>query len=123
MSNPYAAFAEKDEEDTYLPASTVPKTKRTHAEKRAFKQQQEIKKNSEGTSAITTEPLPENMKRDAMAIRNPRHPPTPIAKQLGEGHFHDRRSGTGRVYISFYLVINPEKLLEVTAMSETKRTL
>jgi hypothetical protein len=123
MSNPYAAFAEKDEEDTYLPASTVPKAKRTHAEKRAFKQQQDIKKNSEGTSAITTEPLPENMKKNVMASRNPRHPPTPVTKQLGEGHFHDKRSGTGRTYICFYLVTNLEKLLEVTAMLVIKRTL
>jgi hypothetical protein len=70
---------------------------------------------------VITEPLPEKHKENAKQIRNPRHPPTPVTKKLGEGHFLDRRSGTGRVYSLFYLATDPEKKEEAKEMSATSR--
>lgn len=43
-----------------------------------------------------TESAPERVKENAKQIRNNRAPPTPGTKKIGEGHYHDRRSGTGR---------------------------
>lgn len=71
---------------------------------------------------MITEPLPEKHKENAKQIRNPRHPPTPVTKKLGEGHFLDRRSGTGRVYSFFYLATDPEKKEEEKATLAILRT-
>lgn len=75
---------------------------------------------------MITEALPEKHKENAKQIRNPRHPPTPVTKKLGEGHYLDRRSGTGRVYSFFYLATDPEKkeeekeILAISRMTSTK---
>jgi hypothetical protein len=88
-----------------------------------YKQQQ----TSAPTSGpVITESLPEKHKENAKQIRNPRHPPTPLTKQLGDGHFHDRQSGTGRVYVFIYAVTNLVKkeeekaVLVMLRMSSTK---
>lgn len=49
------------------------------------------------TQPVVTEPLPERIRENAKEVRNTRAPPTPQSKKLGEGHYLDRRSGTGRV--------------------------
>ena len=100
MSNPFEFFAGDDDEDSnFRPVAVEHKQKRTHAEKRMYKQQQQVKAQAVSSSAAEfNEPLPEKHKDDAKVVRNPRHPPTPLTKKLGEGHFHDKRSGTGRVY-------------------------
>ena len=40
MSNPFEFFAGDDEDDKYNPVAAEHKQKRTHAEKRIYKQQQ-----------------------------------------------------------------------------------
>jgi hypothetical protein len=106
MTNPFQAFAVYDEDDGAQVVKEQ-KVKRSQQEKKAYKQQQdEAARNAARTNApIYTELYPEHVRGDAKQIRNPRHPPTPLTKQLGDGHFHDRRSGTGRVYQLCYLVI------------------
>lgn len=42
-------------------------------------------------------------------------------KKVGEGHYLDRRSGTGRVYIIIHLVTNLAKKAEDTEALETSR--
>lgn len=75
------------------------KVKRTHQEKRLYKQQQQ----QEATKAVTTsnapvitESLPEKQKENAKVTRHNNATPSYVAKKLGEGHYHDRQSGTGR---------------------------
>lgn len=121
MSNPFEFFTSNDSDDQkYQNTPSENKPKRTHAEKRLYKQQQQTTaQKGAANQTATTEPFPEHVKENAKQIRNPRHPPTPLTKKLGEGHFHDRQSGTGRVYIYFYAAINPEKLEEEKEMSET----
>jgi len=99
MSNPFEYFTNNDSDDEkYQKTPAEHKTKRTHAEKRTYKQQQQNAAQKETTNqTVITEQYPEHIKDNAKQIRNPRHPPTPLTKKLGEGHFHDRQSGTGRV--------------------------
>ncbi len=100
MSNPFEAFNISDDEETFQPVEQ--KVKRTHQEKRVYKQQQEAAKASITTQPVITEPLPERIRENAKEVRNTRAPPTPQSKKLGEGHYLDRRSGTGRVYLHPY---------------------
>ncbi len=71
--------------------------KRTHQEKRVYKQQQQEAAKVTVNQPVVTEPLPERVSENAKEVRNTRAPPTPQSKKLGEGHYLDRRSGTGRV--------------------------
>jgi hypothetical protein len=93
MTNPFEALAiDDDEEDTQR--VPIEKVKRTHQEKKNYKKQQENEKKPE---TVVTESYPERVKENAKEIRNNRAPPTPQTKKLGEGHYLDRQSGTGRV--------------------------
>ena len=123
MSNPFEFFTNNDSDDEkYQTTRTEQKPKRTHAEKRIYKQtQQTPAQNSTGNQSGNTEEYPEHIKDNAKQIRNPRHPPTPLTKKLGEGHFHDRQSGTGRVYDDVNIATNPERLEEERATLETSR--
>jgi len=58
MSNPFEYFANDEEDDTYQKVATDNKPKRTHAEKRMFKQQQDVKQKVNSSSGITSEFLP-----------------------------------------------------------------
>jgi hypothetical protein len=74
--------------------------KRTHQEKRIYKQQQQqvaAKAVPTPTAPVITEALPEKHKENAKVVRHNNTAPSYQAKKLGEGHFHDRQSGTGRV--------------------------
>jgi len=124
MTNPFEAFNISDDEETYQPAATEQKVKRTHQEKKAYKQQQlEVaKKATTASNAPLNESLPERTRDNAKDVRDKRGPPTPYTKKLGEGHFHDRRSGTGRVYFFYHLGTGPEKKAEDGATSATSRT-
>lgn len=100
MSNPFEAFNISDDEETYKPVTTEAKVKRTHQEKRLYKQQQQQQEATKATTAqpaVLNESFPERIRDNAKDVRDKRAPPTPYTKKLGEGHFHDRRSGTGRV--------------------------
>ena len=124
MTNPFEAFNISDDEETFQQTTTDQKVKRTHQEKKAYKQQQlEVaKKAPTPTNAPLNDSLPERLRDNAKDVRDKRGPPTPYTKKLGEGHFHDRRSGTGRVYLSYHLVTSPEKKVEDGATSATSRT-
>lgn len=105
MTNPFEAFNISDDEETFQPAQQEQKVKRTHHEKRIYKQQQQQQTNNVPAPAPTTvvqAPEFEHHRENAKQVRNVRAPPTPQTKKLGEGHYHDRRSGTGRVYSSVY---------------------
>lgn len=98
MTNPFEAFDISDDEEGFVKPAGEQKVKRTHQEKRIYKQQQEaVKSTPAPAQSVDSEPLPERVKEDAKRTRNTRAPPTPQTKQLGDGHFLDRRSGTGRV--------------------------
>lgn len=101
MTNPFEAFNISDDEDTFQPAKTDQKVKRTHQEKKAYKQQQAQQAAQQPTTTYSapavTAPEYEHHRENAKQIRNNRAPPTPLTKKLGEGHYLDRRSGTGRV--------------------------
>ena len=125
MTNPFEAFNISDDEETFQQTTTDQKVKRTHQEKKAYKQQQlEVAKKAPTptTTAPLNDSLPERVRDNAKDVRDKRGPPTPYTKKLGEGHFHDRRSGTGRVYFSYHLVTSPEKRVEDGATSATSRT-
>ena len=63
MSNPFEYFANDEEDDTYQQVPAQQKPKRTHAEKRAYKQQQEtVKKPS---APVVTQQLPQKHKQNA----------------------------------------------------------
>jgi len=94
MSNPFEAFNISDDEDNTVVETKV---KRTHQEKRIYKQQQAEAVKAPVSAPVVTEPLPERTKENAKQVRNTRAPPTPQTKKLGDGHYLDRRSGTGRV--------------------------
>lgn len=100
MSNPFEFFANNDSDDEkYQTTSNEQKPKRTHADKRVYKQQQTTtQKPATENQPVATEQYPEHIRDNAKQVRNPRHPPTPLTKKLGDGHFHDRQSGTGREY-------------------------
>ena len=75
--------------------------KRTHQEKKAYKQQkeQEAAKAASTPAPVITEPLPEKVKENSKVVRHNNATPAYKAKQLGEGHYRDRQSGTGRPYL------------------------
>jgi hypothetical protein len=105
MTNPFEALNISDDEDTFQAAQhdQKDKVKRSHHEKRLYKQQQ-----AQQTATVSA-PAPavvnsavgeteyEHHRENAKQVRNTRAPPTPQTKKLGDGHYHDRRSGTGRV--------------------------
>lgn len=110
MTNPFEAFNISDDEETFQPTAAEQKVKRTHHEKRLYKQQQEAAKSAPAPQPVVlNESYPERVRDNAKDVRDKRAPPTPYTKKLGEGHFHDRRSGTGRVYICLYSGTGPER--------------
>jgi hypothetical protein len=119
MSNPFEAFNISDDEDTTVVETKV---KRTHQEKRIYKQQQLEASKAPVSAPVVTESLPERTKENAKQVRNTRAPPTPQTKKLGDGHYLDRRSGTGRVYFFFNIAISKEKKVEDGEMLEILRT-
>jgi len=118
MSNPFEAFNISDDEETTVVETKV---KRTHQEKRIYKQQQAEAVKAPVSAPVVTESFPERTKENAKQVRNTRAPPTPQTKKLGDGHYLDRRSGTGRVYFFFNIAISKEKKGEDGEMSETLR--
>ena len=96
MTNPFEALNVSDDEEPGFTKSQAQqqKPKRTHQERKQQKLQKQ--QGQESAPSPAADPLPERFREDAKARRNPRQPPTPLTKKLGEGHFHDRRSGTGR---------------------------
>jgi len=107
MTNPFEAFNISDDEDNFVQSGTADnKVKRTHQEKRIYKQQQETTKTVTKASPVITEALPEKVKENAKVIR---HNNRPTDKKLGDGHYLDRRSGTGREYIWSYSRDRPRK--------------
>lgn len=101
MSNPFEALNISDDEEGFQPAKQEQKVKRTHQEKRLYKQQQaQIAAQTPApvpVSAPVSVPEYEHHRENAKQVRNTRAPPTPLTKKLGDGHYLDRRSGTGRV--------------------------
>jgi hypothetical protein len=118
MSNPFEAFNISDDEDNTVVETKV---KRTHQEKRIYKQQQAEAVKAPVSAPVVTEPLPERTRENAKQVRNTRAPPTPQTKKLGDGHYLDRRSGTGRVYFFFNIAISQEKKAEDGEILETSR--
>lgn len=104
------------------------KVKRSHHEKRLYKAQQAQQATQKPvpapapTSNVVSAPEYEHHRENAKQVRNTRAPPTPQTKKLGEGHYHDRRSGTGRVYIESYPGTSHARRAEVGATSATSRT-
>lgn len=100
MTNPFEALDISSDEEPFQQTQEQKPVRRTHQEKRLYKQaqQQEAAKAASKPVPVATEPLPERQKENAKVIRhnNKGHE----GKPLGEGHYLDRRSGTGRVYIS-----------------------
>lgn len=84
------------DEETFQQTATEQKVKRTHQEKKLYKQQQQEATKTTLINAATaiTESLPERPKENAKVVR---HNNKTQDKPLGDGHYHDRRSGTGRV--------------------------
>lgn len=122
MTNPFEALDISSDEETFQQTAEQKVVKRTHQEKRLYKQaqQQEAAKAATKPAPVVTEPLPEKQKENAKVVRhnNKGHE----GKPLGEGHYLDRRSGTGRVYIFSHLAIVPEKKEEDGDKSEISRT-
>ena len=63
MSNPFAALEIHDDEEPAFVASET-KVKRTHQEKRIYKQQQEVAKPTNNTATVFTEEAPLRHKDD-----------------------------------------------------------
>jgi hypothetical protein len=119
MSNPFEVFAE-DDDDNFQPSSnTEPKVKRTHQEKRLYKQA--ATKPAEVAPQVFNEADPERIRENAKQIRNNRAPPSNVTKKLGDGHYHDRQSGTGRPYHYIYSATDQEKKAEERETSEMSR--
>lgn len=72
--------------------------KRTHQEKKLYKQQQleAAKVATTITAPVVTEEPIEKQKENTKVKRHNNATPAYVAKKLGEGHYHDRQSGTGR---------------------------
>lgn len=85
MSNPFEAFNISDDEETYKPVPTETKVKRTHQEKRLYKQQQQQQEPVKATSqpAVFNASFPERVRDNAKDVRDKRAPPTPYTKKLG----------------------------------------
>lgn len=122
MTNPFEALDISSDEEAFQQTPEQKVVKRTHQEKRLYKQaqQQEAAKAASKPAPVVTEPLPEKQKENAKVIRhnNKGHE----GKPLGEGHYLDRRSGTGRVYISSHAATGPGRRAEAGDRSETSRT-
>lgn len=125
MTNPFEALDISDDEEGFQPTQQEQKVKRTHHEKRLYKQQQAQQAAQQPTqvappapAANLNEPEFPHHRENAKQVRNTRAPPTPQTKKLGEGHYHDRRSGTGRVYESSHLVISLARKVEDGEMWE-----
>lgn len=122
MTNPFEALDISSDEETFQQTAEQKVVKRTHQEKRLYKQaqQQEAAKAASKPAPVVTEPLPEKQKENAKVARhnNRGHE----GKPLGEGHYLDRRSGTGRVYIFSHSAIVPGKKAEDGDKSEISRT-
>lgn len=122
MTNPFEALDISSDEETFQQTAEQKVVKRTHQEKRLYKQaqQQEAAKAASKPAPVVSEPLPERQKENAKVVRhnNKGHD----GKPLGEGHYLDRRSGTGRVYISPHSATGPGRKAEAGDRSETSRT-
>lgn len=122
MTNPFEAFNISDDEDAFQPTATEQKVKRTHQEKRLYKQQQEAAKTAPPPQPVINDSFPERVRDNAKDVRDKRAPPTPYTKKLGDGHFHDRRSGTGRVYFCFHSATSPARRAAAGETWATSRT-
>lgn len=125
MTNPFEALDISDDEEGFQVAQQEQKVKRTHQEKRLYKQQQAQQAAQTPAPApapannVLSAPEYEHHRENAKQVRNTRAPPTPQTKKLGEGHYHDRRSGTGRVYSASYPATGRARRAEAGATSAT----
>ena len=105
MSNPFEAIV-KDGESVENPQIQKQPSIEEKPEITPIKEEEIIKAHEEVAERqpkerpipknAVREPLPEHSREDQMKIHNPRHRPTPVVKELGQGHYLDRQSGTGK---------------------------
>lgn len=122
MTNPFEALDISSDEETFQQTAEQKVVKRTHQEKRLYKQaqQQEAAKAAVKPAPVATEPLPERQKENAKVVRH--NNKGYEGKPLGEGHYLDRRSGTGRVYIFSHAATAPGRKEAAGDKSATSRT-